>query len=276
MSAHATPVPSDPSPPTSRGPLPPGYSTGAPRRAWFTMARTEARLVTRDTAGLLLPIALPPLFMVMNASGGNTEPAAIFDGLSPMDAVIVPGTLVMIVAMLGIINVPSFLAGYRQHGVLRRLSATPARPAMVLVSQVVVNLALGLVGMAIALAIASLAFGIDGPRSFAWAGSSLALGALALYATGLLVAAVARTANAALAIGLVAFFAMMASGGGMLPSEMLPSMVTRVGQLLPYGAALQALRDGWAGQAPSTLHLGVMLVAAVVGPLAASRVFRWQ
>jgi ABC-2 type transport system permease protein len=46
--------------------------------------------------------------------------------------------------------------------------------------------------------------------------------------------------------------------------------------VLPYGAALQALRDSWTGQTPELLHLAVLAVTTVVGPLAASRVFRWQ
>lgn len=247
-----------------------------PRWAWATLLRTEARLVARDTAGLLLPIGVPVLFMVMNGLGSDGAPQPWLDGMTVMDAIAVPGTLVMIVAMFGLINVPSWLATHRQYGVLRRLSTTPARPAMVLVAQVAVNAALGAIGIALALGIAVGGFGISGPRNVGGAVASLLLGACALYGAGLIVAAVAPTPNAALAVGLVVFFGTMAAGGGMLPAEGLPPVVARIGELLPFGATLHPLRASWVGDSPSWLHLGVLAVTSIVSLPVAARAFRWR
>lgn len=232
-------------------------------------------MVARDTAGLVIPLGLPLLIMVMNGLGAADEPITGFGGLTAMDAVITPLTLVMIVAVIGMVNMPSFLAMYRTTGVLRRLAVTPAPPAMVLAAQMVVSLAQLVLGVALALGVARVAFG-SAPRHLATAGLVLVLTTAAMYAVGLLIAAVAPTTNSAVAMGLIAFFATMAAGGGFGPSENLPDVVARVGELLPFGAAFEALRAAWIGQSPTALHLVALAVTAVGGGVLATKLFRWD
>jgi ABC-2 type transport system permease protein len=268
-------------PPTTDAPgaddplaLPPPRSPGL--GAWLQLTGAEMRMVARDTAGLVIPIGLPLLLLVMNGLGTGREPIPELGGRSALDAVVLPLTLTMVVAVVGIVNMPSFLASYRKTGVLRRLAVTPCPPAMVLVAQVLTSIAHSLVGIGLAVGVAVVAFDVEGPRRLGVALGVLALAAAAMYAVGMVVAAVSPTPNSAIAIGLVAFFLTLALGGGFGPVDALPEGLARVGEALPFGAASAALQAAWVGDAVELRHLGALAgVTGLSAALAAWR-FRWD
>lgn len=245
--------------------------------AWVRLILVEARMVWRDPGGLIIPIGLPLLIMVMNGLGAGDQPALDgLGGLRPFDAIVAPLTLAMVVALIGIVNMPSFLATYRRTGVLRRLAVTPAHPAMVLVAQVLVSAAQTAFGVALAVGVARVAFDLAWPVDPLAAVGVLVLGAMAMYALGMLIAALAPTANSAVAIGMVAFFAMLALGGGLGPADALPDVLRTLGEMLPYGAAAAGMSAAWMGETPDMLHLGMLAGTALVASATAARLFRWE
>jgi ABC-2 type transport system permease protein len=244
--------------------------------AWRRMVAVEGKLVWRDPAGVFLPLALPLLIIAMYGLSSGNDPTEGTRGMSAVSAIGIPTGLVIIVAILGLVNVPSFLAAYRKDGVLRRLAVTPASPAMVLAAQVIVNLVLAAIGVALAVVVVALAFGLNAPRLLGWAVLSVLLTIAALYGTGLLISALAPSSSAATAIGLVVFLLTLSVGGGMLPVENLPDALATVGRFLPFGAGVQALRDSWVGIAPDAGDLAVLAGTAVVTATLAVRFFRWQ
>ncbi|MFY1701921.1 ABC transporter permease [Micromonospora sp. WMMA1923] len=243
-------------------------------RAWLTLIRCEAKMVARDTAGLVVPIGLPLLIMVMNASSAGRQ--EVVNGRSALDVHVLPLVFTIVIASVGIINMPSFLAYYRRSGILRRFAVTPASPAMVLGAQVVVSLGQAVVGIAVAYAVAVTALGARPPAHLGVALGVVGLGVAAMYGLGLLVAAVAPTPNSAVAIGLVGFFALGAVGGLFGGTDALPEPVRQVGGLLPFGATVEALSAAWAGLPVDPTNLAALVVTAVLGPVVAAALFRWQ
>jgi len=244
--------------------------------AWRRMIVTEGKLVRRDPAGVFLPLALPLLMIAMYGLSSGDGPAEGSAGIPAVSAIGIPTGLVTIVAILGLVNVPSFLAAYRRDGVLRRLAVTPASPTMVLAAQVVVNVALAALGVLLAVLVVALTFGLTPPRLLGWALLSTLLAVAAFYGLGLVISAVAPSSSAATAIGLVALLLTLSIGGGMLPVENLPDPLATAGRLLPFGAAVQALRDSWVGTVPAAGDLTVLAVTAVVAAVLSVRLFRWQ
>jgi ABC-2 type transport system permease protein len=246
-------------------------------RAWAALTIAEARMVVRDTAGLVVPLGMPVLILVMNGIAFDTDQVLPgTGGRTVFEVYVLPMTLTIVVALVAVVNVPSFLAAYRRTGILRRLGVTPASPAMVLVAQAAVGIGQIALGLAVALGVATWHFGAAGPaRPWAAAGV-LALAVASMYAVGMLVAAVAPTPQSVVAIGLVAFFALAATGGMFGPRENLPDAVADVGGVLPFGAAVDALGAAWAGATITAPALvGPALSAVVAGALAALW-FRWE
>ncbi|MFE5335917.1 ABC transporter permease [Isoptericola sp. NPDC056573] len=257
---------------------------GAPPRpvrpgagAWLALTVAEARMVARDTAGLVIPLGMPLLILVMNGlAPGLDQVVPGTGGRTPLDVYVIPLTLTMVVATVGVINMPSFLAYYRRSGILKRLGVTPASPAMVLGAQAFVGVVQILLGIAIALGVAFVWLGASPPADPWVAAGVLALAIAAMYAVGMFVAAVAPTPGSAVAIGLVAFFGLAALGGMFGSRENLPDALATLGGWLPFGASVDALGAAWAGVAlPGSALVGLGATTVVAGGAAAAW-FRWE
>ncbi|MEE2059741.1 ABC transporter permease [Rhodococcus artemisiae] len=242
--------------------------------AWLTLTVCEAKMVVRDTAGLVVPIGLPLLILVMSASSASTEEVA--NGRTVLDVFVLPLVFTIIIASIGVINMPSFLAYYRRTGILRRLSVTPASPAMVLVAQVVVSVLQTLLGLGVAIVVATAFFDASPPVHLGTAVGVFVLAMAAMYAVGMIVAAVSPTPNSAVAIGLVAFFALGATGGLFGSRDALPDPVATVGEWLPFGASVEAMSAAWAGSPADPAHFLALGVTIVVGVVVSAALFRWE
>lgn len=243
--------------------------------AWAQLVLAEMRMVIRDTAGLVVPLGMPVLILVMFGLSAAGQEVGI-PGLTALDVYVVPLALVIVMCTIGVVNMPSFLAAYRRAGVLRRLGVTPAHPSMVLVAQVVTSAVQTFAGIVLAVGAAHLIYGLNAPRHLAAVVGLVVLIALAMYAVGMLVAAISPTPNSAVAIGLVAFFGMGATGGLFGPVENLPEPVARLGEVLPFGAGVQALQAAWSGQPVDAVHLVSLVVTTVVASVGAALWFRWE
>ena len=243
-------------------------------RSLLVMVVSEAKMVLRDTAGMIMPIGLP--LMILLTSAGGTADLDVGDGFTALDVGVVPIVVVMVLAMIGVLNMPSFLAYYRRSGILKRLSVTPVSPLKVLIAQVIVSVLQSLLGIAAALGFAALVFGLNPPSRLGLALGVLALTAAAMYATGMIVAAISPTPNSAVAIGLVGFLGLGATGGMFGGREALPEPVAVVGDHLPFGAGVQALQQAWLGAPIDTGAILSLLGAIAVGVIVSALLFRWS
>jgi ABC-2 type transport system permease protein len=100
------------------------------------------------------------------------------------------------------------------------------------------------------------------------------LGMSALFALGLLVAAVAPTPGIATAMFVPLFVLVMFLGGVYLPRMLLPEFLIRIGDYTPPG--VQALLDAWSGTPPQPAQLAVMGLITILAGTAAARRFRWE
>lgn len=243
-------------------------------RSMLLLIVSEGKMVVRDTAGLIVPLGLP--LLVLLTSAGSAADQVIENGMTALDLFVLPLVLVIMIATIGVINMPSFLAYYRRTGILRRLAVTPASPFMVLAAQAVVSAIQIIVGIIAAFALAALAFGANPPANLAAAIGVVVLAIAALYSVGLIVAAVAPTPNSSVALGLIAFFALGALGGMFGGREALPAPLAELGGWLPFGAAVDALTAAWAGAPVPVEQLLCLGGTVVVGTVTAALLFRWE
>ena len=228
------------------------------------LASIELKLLLREGAvffTLAIPLFVLVIFGISSGAGDTRLPAAV---------------MAIVVALKALYEVPTSLGAYRERGILRRLSTTPARPATLLAAQLVVQLLLLALAAALLLGVAAAALGIAMPRHLPWSLATFALGAAALFAIGLFIAAVAPNAQVATGSGVLLYFPLAFLGGVTIPRELMPPILARIGDFTPLGAFRQALQDAWGGAAPQPLHLAVMAAYAAVVGVAAARLFRWE
>lgn len=243
--------------------------------ALLTTTKIEARLLAREPLALFFSIIFPTLLLtVMGLIPALTEPSEEFGGIRFIDY-FAPSIIVITLAMIALQVVPNTLAAYREQGVMRRLSVTPASPANVLIAHLATNLGLALLSIMLVMAVGRIAFDIPLPRHMAGFIMAFIAGITALFAVGLIIAAVARTTRAAGGLATLAFMLVLFFGGVYLPRFLLPDVIVRIGAYTPPG--VQALLDGWIGTAPpSGTHLLIMALIAVAAATVAAKLFRWE
>lgn len=243
-------------------------------RAWTALLAAEARMVLRDVSGLLVPFVLPVLLLLALGSSISGERGK--EGWSALEVYIVPTVLAMVMALIALVNMPSFLASYRHGGLLKRLSTTPLSPLAVLGSQVVVSLVQAALGIALAVLVARLALDLRLPADVG--ATLLALGAtlLAMYGVGIVIASLAPSPNSAVAIGMLAFLGLGALGGMFAPREAMPGPLETIGEFTPHGAGVEAISAAWLGTGIDTAHVVALGLWALAGAVVAAVAFRWD
>jgi ABC-2 type transport system permease protein len=157
-------------------------------------------------------------------------------------------------AALALYGLPIPLASYRQQGILRRLSTTPAPPAWVLAAQLVINLCLAAMELALLLVVAMAGFGVAAPKSPGGLALALAASIAALFSIGLWISAIAPTEQASAGLAIAWFVPMLFFAGLWLPRAEMPKALLDISNFTPLGAAVQAIQsallDGFPPIAP--------------------------
>jgi ABC-2 type transport system permease protein len=192
----------------------PGTARGA---AFGQIVLNEARLTLRRPIGLIGGVGIPVVLLVIFGELPSFhQPVPGYGGLILFNAY-VPVLIVFALALLALLGLPIPLVSQRELGVLRRLSTTPVPPSWLLAAQAVVQLCVAVTALGVIVVASVTAFGASAPKSIGGLGLSLVLSIAGLFPIGLVIAAMARTANAASVIGRLAFFPMMFFAGLWLP-----------------------------------------------------------
>jgi ABC-2 type transport system permease protein len=245
-------------------------------RIFTHLLRSELRLFLREPQQVFFAVAFPTLLVVILGSiPAFREPKPELGGLRYVD-VYVPIAIALALGMLALQVSPFVLAGYRERGVLRRLATTPARPIVLLGAQLAIGLLTAVTSTALVLLVGRLAFGVRRPGSSGSFVLSFALTAMAIFALGLVIAALAPSGKTANTIGTFLFFPSMFFAGLWFPREAMPRLIQRIGDFTPLGAGERALHEAATGHWPSPIAATVLLGYFLVFGAAAVRFFRWR
>lgn len=232
--------------------------------AWQTVV--EFRLFVRDPGAAFFALLFPLAILVANNS-------LMDDDKAPGAAV--PMLIAMVLGMIGVVMVPSVLGEYRQHGVLRRLKATPSSPVTLLLAVALSQVLVALASTSLLIVAGMALYDLQAPGSPWLFALVWLLGMLSLSAVGFLVAALAPTAKSANAVGFLLYFPMLVASGAMVPREALATGIARVGDLTPLGPVVRTLRETWSGGTPEPPIILAMVAVLLAASALAAKVFRW-
>lgn len=244
--------------------------------ATTSVLKAETRLFVREPGALFWVLAFPSLLLLgfgLIPKYREVDPS--FGGHRIIDFY-VPSVVLVALITASLLSMPSVLTTYRERGILRRMRTTPARPSGLLLVQMVLHAAAAMAGAVLAVAVGRVVWGVALPQQLSAYVVALLLAALSGLAMGAVITAVARTVKAAQAIGLAVFFPAMFAAGIYVPVQVLPAAVRQVIELIPFGAAAQALNQAASGNWPLWTHLAVLALWTVVLMALATRWFRWE
>jgi ABC-2 type transport system permease protein len=247
-----------------------------PPAAFAKIVLNEARLVARSPRALVYALALPVLLLVLF---GNLKKFQVhkpsLGGLTLFDTYI-PVLICMVIALLCLLSLPGPLASYREQGILRRLSTTPAPPAWVLAAQVVINLCLAVLAIFIIVVVGIAAFGEHAPNNIGGFVLAIVLAVAALLSLGLVLAALAKTAQGAYVMGGAVFFPLIFLAGLWLPRPDMPTWLQHISNYTPLGAAVEAMQHSMTGGFPPAAPLLTLAGYTVLLAFLAIRYFKWE
>lgn len=250
-------------------------------RGLATLARTEAKLFTRDIGGLFFAVAFPSILVLGMGYviPGLRDPVQgmgpAFDGLLVIH-IFMPAILSTAIATVGLTTLPSYLASYREQGIFRRLATTPMRPGGVLYAHLVISAVCLILAVTLALTLGTLLHDVPMPQRPLLAALAFIGGAGAMLGLGLLIGGLAPKASSASGIGMLIYFPMLFFAGLWTPGPLMPDTLSTISTFTPLGAASQAMSTAWFGEGVPLLQLLVLGGYSVVLFTLASRVFKWS
>jgi ABC-2 type transport system permease protein len=246
-------------------------------KSLFKMTWMEAKLFLREPVGAFFTLIFPVMMLFLFGSIYGNTPSAIFNGLGTID-ISVPAYTAMIIATTGLMGLTITTAAYRETGVLRRLRATPIRPHLVLVAQLIVLFVMTILGMLLLVIAGKLVYNMrfDGNVLSVLAG--FALSCMSFFAIGFVLASLVPTARTAQVVGMVLLYPMLFLSGAGFPRELLPETILKVSKYLPLTHVVTLLRGLWVGEAMKShlSEIGILFGILVLGVLVSIKIFRWE
>ncbi len=193
-------------------------------------------------------------------------------------AFLVPGILGMALMQLGVFGAVPLVA-QREKLILKRLGATPLPRWTLVGSNVALRLLIAIVQAILIMGIGVAVFGVTVLGALWLMAAIVVLGALTFISIGYLVAAFARTEEAANGIVQVIQFPMMFLSGVFFPLEIMPAVLRPVATFLPLtylGDALRQVMVHGSPYAPLPVDVAVLAAWFVVCLGISARFFRWE
>jgi ABC-2 type transport system permease protein len=247
-------------------------------RGLWRLTWLETKIFAREPLGLIGTVAVPVVvFVVLGRLLGDR----VASGRQEIDRFVradLPVLAALLMTFSAVLSLITIVAIYREGGILKRLRATPLRPATILTAHVLVKLfftAVTLVLMALA-----------GRRYYPVAVvvpwltflPALLLSTVSILSLGFVIASLVPTARFAQPIGTLIFYPMLGVSGLFVPVEALPGALQAVARVLPVTYAASLLRGMWLGDAWSAHwgDVGGLVAVFLVCVAVSARVFRWE
>ena len=238
------------------------------RRALLAQSRAEAVLQMRRGENMIVTLAIPIGILVF-----FSKVDTISTDLPAIDF-LVPGVLSLAVMAAAMVSLGIATGFERRYGVLKRLGSTPLSRGGLLVAKTATVLVLEVVQVLLVVAVGA-ALGWHVPGGVFAAVGLLLIGTVAFAGIGMLMAGTLR-AEANLAASNALFLVLLFLGGMAYPLSKLPTGVQNFAKLLPAAALSETVRAVLTVKPFPAGELVVLIVWAVIAPLAAARYFRWE
>lgn len=244
------------------------------RLAWL-----EGKLLLREPITLVFVLALPLVMMVVmcgvfgNEIEVEEDGQALFMGVGATDYYM-GAYVAVVVAALGLINLPTHLATYRERGILRRFEASSISRWSLLGAHTLIMIVLSGVGGILVVGTAKAIYHPADPASPGLLVAGFILAAVTFAAFGTLLGVLMPTARAAQGIGIMLWFVMFMLGGVGPPPEVLPAAMGTVGEATPLLHAVRLLQSAWLGNGWDWGRAGILVGILVVSLGLAALVMR--
>lgn len=247
-------------------------------RGLLKLTWLETKIFMREPMGAIGTIVIPVLlFIGLGRVAGRTLPQTSGSG-GALLRVGLPVFAAILIALSTVISLVTIIAIYREGGILKRLRATPLRPATILTAHVIVKLLLTAVTLALMVIAGKRYYPAGVSVPIVSVTIALLVATWSILSIGFLIASIVPTARFAQPIAAAIFYPMIALSGLFVPIPAMPAGLQIISRLMPLTYAVSLLRgiwqgDGWSAHAGDVAALIVVFGVAIAW---SSKVFRWE
>ena len=246
-------------------------------RGLWELTWIEIKIFIREPLGLFGTVGVPVLLFlgIGRMMRGAAAPASPEEAFLKTGLPVLAATLMLTSAVVSLVTI---IALYRESGILKRLRATPLRPATIFAAHVLVKLLLTAVTLTLLLLAGRRYYAPDTPGEILRFGVALLFSTGGALSIGFLIASLVPTARFAQPLAGVIFYPMIALSGLFFPIGILPPWLRAVARVMPMTYVVSLLQGVWRGE-PLAAHLwdiGAIAFFAAVFTVLASRTFRWE
>jgi ABC-2 type transport system permease protein len=210
--------------------------------AFYYLLITNFKLIYRNWRGIFFNLALPvaeyvviSILHIGTILGGTTG-----DNYAKF---LLPGIITLSIIQTGVFNLSYWLIDLKEHGVLKRIAATPVSSFDLVASFIISRLAVMLAQTVLLLCVGFLFFGAQLTGSFLWILLFVIVGGIVFLEIGMLISTAAHSYDEAAPIttGLNLIFAFL--GNIFFPTQLLPRALQGFGKILPVTYLSNGLRN---------------------------------
>ncbi len=241
-------------------------------KAFLALLKIDLILARRNRGVLFFNVIFPLVFFFMFAQMMDAKQGSV---------ILMVVTMVLVI---GVVGQGLFGAGLRavqerEENILRRYKVTPITPLPLLAASMVTGVIVFLPTTVLVLVLANRIYGMAMPPNIISFLIFVCIGTLAFRAIGAIVAAVVNTSQEAQILTQLLYMPMLFLSGATIPLSVFPGWLQTVTQFIPS----TYLMSGMSGilQHGETLaqnwkSIVALLIAAAVGLLVATKIFRWE
>ena len=229
-------------------------------------------LVSQVVQGVDRAYTHRPELVMLSSQGINAVNNSYVDFLAP-------GIIAMSIMTGGVLGISGRMVGYREQKILKRLRATPLSTVEFVLANVLSQLVVVLAQVVILMLVATQLFNVkvvgDIPTLILFA----LLGGLAFLTIGFAISGLAKTGEAANALGNVVTMPMMFLSGVYFPISGAPEWLKPLIGVLPLTYLANGMRDivlRGVGAGGLGIDALVLAITSVLGCGVAARTFRWE
>jgi ABC-2 type transport system permease protein len=246
-------------------------------RGLWNLTWLEIKVFVREPLGVVgtvvVPVGVFLLFGEMMSGRADSQTRRVEQYLT----VDVPVLAALLIAISAVLSLVTIVAIYRESGILKRLRATPLRPATILTAHVLVKVLFTIVTLVLMAAAGRRYYPVELDVPWVGFGAALALSTVSILSFGFVLASLVPTARFAQPIGTIVLYPMLGIAGLFVPLSSLPPAFYWLAHTLPTTYAASLMKgilqgDSWLA------HLGDvtgLVVLFVVFTAVSSRLFRW-
>ena len=249
-------------------------------RGLWELTWLEIKIFLREPLGAigsLIPVLVFVIIARLLPKGAVAAPAAASPA-GVMSVGAIPVLVSLLIAISAVLSLVTIIAIYREGGILKRLRATPLRPATILSAHVLAKLLLTAVTIALMLLAGRRYFVVTPGVPVVSFAVALVISAFSIMSLGFVIASLVPTARFAQPLGALILYPMIGFSGLFVPVSKYPPLLAAIARALPITYVVSLLLgiwrgEGWVAHAGDLAALGITFV---IGVAISSRAFRWE